>query len=151
MKLPGEILMIEDSGTDAALAQRAITAAGIANPLTVVTSAEAGLDRLHGTGAHEKTGPCRPQLILLDLNLPGMSGIEFLRRIKSTEATRDIPVVVLSLSEADRNIMACVRLGSDGYIIKPLDPDSLIRVAAKLKLTLTLLPPPAATKRAREA
>ena len=151
MKLPGEILMIEDSLTDAELAQRAITMAGIANPLTIVTDAEEGLARLHGTGAYAKAGPYRPRLVLLDLNLPGMSGIEFLRRIKGDASTCEIPVVVLSLSENDRNIMACVRLGSGGYIIKPLDPDNLIRVAAKLKLPLTLLPSPATTKRAREA
>ena len=79
-----------------------------------------------------------------------MSGIECLRRLKADERTRAMPVVVLSLSEGDRNIMTCVQLGSAGYIIKPLDIDNLVRVTAKLKLRLTLVPPPNADKKAGE-
>jgi len=142
MKTPWEILMVEDSATDAELALRAFKHGEIANPLRIVTSGDQGLDYLVGPSALAKVGPVRPQLILLDLNLPGMSGIEFLRRIKADERTRDIPVVVLSLSEKDSNIMACVRLGSDGYIVKPLDIDNLARVTAKLNLPLTLVPSP---------
>ena len=149
MNPPWEVLMVEDSATDAELALRAFKHADIANPLRIVTSGDEGLDYLVGPAALANVGPVRPQLILLDLNLPGMSGIEFLRRIKADERTRDIPVVVLSLSENDRNIMACVRLGSDGYIIKPLDTDALGRVAGRLKLPLILVPAPVAGKKAK--
>ena len=140
MRPPWEILMVEDSTTDAELVLRAFKHAGITNPLKIVSCGEQGLEYLVGPAALAKVGPVRPSLILLDLNLPGMSGIEFLRRLKADGRTSGIPVVVLSQSENDRNIMTCVRLGSDGYIVKPLDIDNLFRVAAKLKLSLTVEP-----------
>ena len=143
MKDPWEILLVEDSATDAELALRAFRQADVANPLRIVTSGDLALEYLLGAAALAKVGRVRPRLILLDLNLPGMSGLELLRRLKADGRTREIPVVVLSLSENDRNIMTCVRLGSDGYIVKPLDIDNLIRVCAKLNLPLTLEPPSA--------
>ena len=73
--------------------------AGKRAKLRIVPDAEAGLDYLFGTGRHARGKPVRPQLILLDLNLPRMSGLEFLRRVKGDARTRDIPVVVLTVSE----------------------------------------------------
>ena len=141
MSAPAEILMVEDSATDAELAVWEFKHARVANPFKVVTSGEEGLDYLFGTGAYAKTGAARPQLVLLDLNLIAMSGIDFLRRIKADERTRDIPVVILTLSTRDRDIMAGVRLGAAGQIIKPLRFETLIRTIARLKLELTLVPP----------
>ena len=116
-----EILMVEDSATDAELALRAFKVADFANPVTVVGSAEDGLDYLFGTGRFAGRGPTRPHLILLDLGLPKMSGLDFLHRIRADGRTRAIPVVVLSLSENNRAMTACVQLGAEAYIVKPVN------------------------------
>jgi CheY-like chemotaxis protein len=90
-----DILLVDDNAADAAMPARVFKRA----KLRIVRDAEAGLDYLFGTGRYAKRKPVRPQLILLVLNLPQMSGLEFLRRIKADERTRDIPVVVLTDSE----------------------------------------------------
>jgi CheY-like chemotaxis protein/DNA-binding XRE family transcriptional regulator len=136
-----EILLIEDSATDAAMAARAFKRAKITNPLKIVCAAEDGLAYLFGKGGNKKRRRPRPQLILLDLNLPQMSGPEFLRRIKSDDRTRDIPVVVLTVSQSDRMIIECGRLGAVNYIVKPFGIESFVRVTPKLNLHLTLGPP----------
>ena len=138
-----EILMVEDSASDATLALRAFKLADFANPVTVVTSGEQGLDYLLGTGSYSARGPTRPHLILLDLGLPKMSGLDFLHRIRADGRTRAIPVVVLSLSENNRNVTACVQLGAEAYIVKPLNFENFSRIAAGLKLRLTLVARPA--------
>ena len=118
---PAEILMVEDSATDAELARRAFQRARIANPLTVLSSSEQALAYLLGTGLFAARGPTRPQLILLDLNLPKMSGIDFLHRVRADGRTRDIPVVVLSLSESSQGVTACIELGAEAYLVKPVN------------------------------
>ncbi len=137
-----EILMVEDSGTDAELALRAFKLADFANPVTVVTSGEQGLDYLFGTGMYETRGPTRPHLILLDLGLPTMTGVDFFHRVRSDRRTRDIPVVVLSLSARQADITACTQLGAEAYIVKPLNFENFSRMAASLKLRLTLVARP---------
>jgi CheY-like chemotaxis protein/DNA-binding Xre family transcriptional regulator len=89
------ILLVDHNVADAAMTARALKRA----KLRIVRDGEAGLDYLFGTGRYAKRKPMRPQLILLDLHLPQMSGLEFLQRIKGDERTRDIPVVVLMVSE----------------------------------------------------
>jgi CheY-like chemotaxis protein len=136
-----DILLVEDSTTDAALTQRAFKRARVTNAVRVVHDAEAGLDYLLGTGRYANRKPARPQLIVLDLNLPRMSGVEFLRRIKGNSAVRDIPVIILTVSKNDRMIVECSRLGAENYIIKPFAIEGLIGVIPKLNLHLTLGPP----------
>jgi CheY-like chemotaxis protein len=113
--------MVEDSATDAELALRAFKLADFANPVMTVPSGEQGLDYLFGTGLFAARGPTRPQLILLDLNLPKMSGIDFLHRVRADGRTRDIPVVVLSLSESSQGVTACIELGAEAYLVKPVN------------------------------
>jgi CheY-like chemotaxis protein len=117
---------------------RAFKRAKVTNPLRTVRDGEAGLDYLFGIGRYAKPRPVRPQLILLDLNLPQISGVEFLRQIKADERTRDIPVVVLTVSKNDRVIIDCARLGAEHYIVKPLGLENLVQVTPKLNLHLTL-------------
>jgi CheY-like chemotaxis protein len=136
----GNILLIEDSETDAALAVRAFRMARVINPVKVVSDAENALDYLSGSGRYAGMGPRLPQLILLDLNLPRMSGLDFLRSIKRTPPTRGIPVVVLTVSRNDRMIVECRRLGAEHYIVKPVGIESVFRVTPKLNLCLTLGP-----------
>jgi CheY-like chemotaxis protein len=144
-----EILLIEDSATDAAMAARAFKRAKVTNPLKIVGSAEDGLDYLLGNSRKGKRKRARPQLILLDLNLPQMSGLEFLHRIKGDERTRDIPVVILTVSQADRMIIECGRLGAVNYIVKPFGIENFIRVTPRLNLHLTVGPPANIRSKAR--
>ena len=145
----GEILLIEDSATDTALTRRALKLAGFSNPFVAVRSAEEGLDYVFGRKPSASRQPRRPQLILLDLNLPRMSGLDFLRWIKADHRTRDIPVVVLTVSRTDQAIIECAQLGAQNYIVKPFGIDSLVRVTPKLNLRLTLAPPGRAASRRR--
>lgn len=136
---PREILLVEDSATDAELTRRAFRRAKIANHLTVMRDAEEALQYLFG----RRRGGQRalPQLILLDLRLPGMSGQEFLRLIKADRRTRDIPVVVLSASADRSDIVECSRIGAEHYIIKPVGFEGLSRVTPHLDLQWALLDP----------
>lgn len=134
------VLLVEDSAADAALTARAFKRARISNPLRTVRAAEAALDYLFGTGKYAKHKPAKPQLILLDLNLPQMSGLEFLRRIRGDGRTREIPVVILTVSQNDRMIIECGRLGTENYIVKPVAIENLVRETSKLNLHLTLGP-----------
>ena len=132
--------MVEDSATDAELALRAFQRARIANPLTVVSSSEQALAFLFGTGAYAKRGSTRPLLILLDLQLPGMSGLDFLREIKTDERTMAIPVVSLSMTKSAPSIVMCLQRGVVNHIIKPVDFVALLQVTKRLKLKLSILP-----------
>ena len=132
-----EILMIEDSATDAELALRAFKLAEFANPVTTVPSGEQGLDYLFGTGLFAARGPTRPQLILLDLNLPKMTGVDFLHLIRADRRTRDIRVVVLSLSKHNQDVKDCISLGAEAFIVKPVNFENFSRLTAGLKLSLT--------------
>ena len=144
---PSEILLIEDNATDVAITARAFKRARIANPLKVVREGEDAMVYLYGSGRRYGRQASRHQLILLDLNLPQMSGVEVLRRIKGDERTADIPVVVLTVSQHDRVIIECGRLGAENYIVKPLGLESLVKVTPKLNLHLTLGPPAGAQPR----
>ena len=96
------ILLVEHHAAAAAATARAFKRARLANPLRIVRDGEAGLDYLFGTGRFAKRKPVHPQLILLVPDLPGMSAAEFLRRVKGDERTRDIPVVLLTVSHRTR-------------------------------------------------
>jgi CheY-like chemotaxis protein len=135
-KAPEEILMLEDSATDVELAIRAFRRAHIANPLKVIPSAEAALDYLRGTGAFAKNGPARPMLILLDLQLTGMSGLDFLSQIKVDEHVWDIPVVTLSFTDSAPAIVMCLQRGVAGHLIKPIIWADLARITRTLNLAL---------------
>lgn len=133
-----DVLLVEDNSSDIALTERAFKRAHVTNRLRVAHDAEEALEVLFGLTGASKRRAIRPRLILLDLKLPRMSGLELLRRIKSDRRTKDIPIVVLTMSWSDRAIIECGRLGADNYIIKPFGIESLIRLAPKLDLHLTL-------------
>jgi CheY-like chemotaxis protein len=140
---PREILLVEDDAADAELALRAFKCAKFTNPFKVVRNAEEAWDYLFALGRYAKRVASPPQLILLDIHLPTMSGLEFLRRLKAEERTREIPVVILTGSRDDRLIIECSRLGAENYIVKPLAPENFLRVTPKLNLHVTLGSSPA--------
>ena len=131
-----EVLLVEDDAHDAPRAKHLLAESIASEQLKVIGNGEDGLDYLFGTGNYEGRPPGRPQLILLDLDLPHLSATEFLRCVKEEQTTRDIPVILLSPAQSDRGIMPGVRLGAADYLIKPLDRDALIGAAGRLGLRM---------------
>lgn len=137
----GEILLVEDNPTDAALTLRAFKRAKFTNPVKVVTDGQAALDYLLRAGRYARREASLPLLILLDLNLPKVSGLEVLRQIKGDKLTGEIPVVVLTVSPADGHILECNRLGAVNYIIKPVDFENFHLITPVLDMQWALLRP----------
>ena len=116
---PAKILLVEDSPTDALLAQEALRGANISNNIHLVEDGEEALAFLHGEGPYAHAP--RPDLILLDLNLPKKGGQEVLTEIKTDPALRDIPVVVLTTSQDAGDVSKAYDLHANCYITKPVD------------------------------
>ncbi len=135
----GEILLVEDNATDAELVVRAFKQVRMTNPVKVVRDGKEAIDYLNRTGDYLGFKGPLPQLVLLDLNLPLIPGIEVLREIKKNKSTRQIPVVVLTVSQHDRNIIECGRLGAENYIIKPVEFENFSRITSALNLHWTLV------------
>ena len=135
-----DILIVEDSSEDAELTIKALKEARITNRICVVRDGAVALDFLFCTGvyAHRKHND-RPQIILLDLGLPKVDGLEVLRQIKGDPRTRTIPVIVLTISSRDRDIAASRRLGAEAYIVKPVDFQNFSGVTPQLSLQWALL------------
>jgi CheY-like chemotaxis protein len=131
-----EILLVQDNPRDVDLTIRAFKKANISNPLNVARDGEEALDLVFADA--NRGNLRRTLLILLDLNLPKISGLEFLRRIKAAEQTQDIPVIILTLSIRDRDIAECRKLGVENYIVKPVDFQNFSEVTARLGLAWTL-------------
>src|SRR5882757_7991793 len=137
-----EILLVEDNPRDAALTLRAFRRARIANLLHVAQDGLEALDFLFATGAHERRlERSLPGVILLDLNLPKIDGLEVLRRIKADPRTRQIPVIVLTVSDLDRDIAACRQLGVQSYIVKPVGFQNFSEVTQRLRMEWALKKP----------
>ena len=136
------ILMVEDKQSDVDLTLEAFKSARITNPVHVVYDGAEALDFLFSRGPHaHRKMENQPLLVLLDLKLPKVSGLEVLRRIKGDGRTRNIPVVVLTVSRRDRDIGECRRLGVESYIVKPVDIVNLSTVTPSLSLGWGLLEP----------
>ena len=136
-----EILLVEDNPRDVDLTLHAFKRANITNPVHVLRDGEDALDFIFGTGryTHRAAQVHAAQVVLLDLNLPKKSGIEVLERIKSDKRTRHIPVVILTASNRDRDIIACRRLGAEDYIVKPVGFQNFSEVIVHLSLAWTLV------------
>lgn len=117
-----EILLVEDNPNDAELALHAFRRYKISNNIHVVKDGSEALDFIFCTGGYAvRNINNHPKVILLDLKLPKVDGLEVLRRIREDERTRNIPVVVLTSSHEDRDIAECYKLGVNSYITKPVD------------------------------
>jgi CheY-like chemotaxis protein len=137
-----EILLVEDDPQDVKLTMRAFEKAQITNPVHVVRDGVEALDFLFATGSYANRGiDDQPQVILLDLNLPKIDGLEVLRRIKADKRTRRIPVIILTVSNRDRDISECRRLGADTYIVKPVHFQNFSEVTPRLSLAWVLIKP----------
>ncbi len=139
---PIEILLVEDNPADVRLTIEALKDAKVANHMTTVPDGVEALACLRQEAAY--AGCPRPDLILLDLNLPRMSGLEVLREVKADPALRRIPVVVLTTSQAERDIVESYNLHANCYICKPVDLDQFLRVVQTIEdfwLTVVRLSP----------
>jgi CheY-like chemotaxis protein len=130
-----EILLVEDNPTDAELCIRALKKSGLANKLVWVKDGAEALDFIFSTGDYAGRSVVNiPKVILLDLRLPKVDGMEVLRRVKNDERTRTIPVVVLTSSREDRDIAESYQLGVNSYISKPVEFDAFAKTVSELGL-----------------
>lgn len=137
-----DILLVEDDVSDVELTLHAFRRSRFANRIHVATDGEEALDFVLCRGAYaRRSEENRPKIILLDLNLPRVSGLEVLRRIKADGTSRQIPVVVLTASQCESDMEESKRLGAAAYIQKPVDLQRLIRVTPQLSLNWALLRP----------
>jgi two-component system response regulator len=121
------VLLVEDDAEDVEITQTAFVKGSIPNPLHVVRSGEAALEFLQHTGRYaDLTETPRPGLILLDLHLPGLNGCEVLKQIKSDRGLRRIPVVVLTTSSEEADVLRCYDVGANTYITKPVEFDKFL-------------------------
>jgi two-component system, response regulator len=122
MALQAEILLVEDDADDLELTLRAFRAHRLADRVAVVRDGAEALDYLFATGSYvERERESPPRVIFLDLNLPRVGGLDVLKRIRTHERTRDIPVVVLTSSQDRGQLIDCYRSGTNSYVVKPLD------------------------------
>jgi hypothetical protein len=124
------ILHVEDDPIDVGNLKRAFSRCAIANPVHTARDGAEALALLRSAGVAQRV---RPGIILLDLAMPVLGGLEFLRQVKSEPALRSIPVVVLSASRHDRDLRAAYELGAAGYVVKPVDFDGFVRAISTVE------------------
>ncbi|MEV0587469.1 response regulator [Nonomuraea sp. NPDC050310] len=127
---PIEVLLVEDDPGDVLLTQEAFELNKVRNHLHVVSDGEEAMEFLHRRGDY--AGAVRPDLILLDLNLPRKGGLEVLAEVKADLNLRSIPVVVLTTSEAEEDIVRSYQLHANAYVTKPVDFEQFIRVVRQI-------------------
>ena len=135
-----DILLIEDNHDEAELAIRSLKKSNLANRLKHIDDGAEALDFIFSTGQYAgSTTPFNPKLILLDLKLPKVDGLEILRRLKASENTNLRPIVVLTSSKEERDIIESYKLGVNSYIVKPVNFESFSKAISELGLYWLIL------------
>jgi two-component system response regulator len=127
-----EILLVEDSAADAEMTLRTLKKRGIANDIDWVKDGVEALEYLRCEGAWSERRNGQPRLVLLDLKMPRMDGLEVLRKLKQDPRTRTIPVVMMTSSREEGDLVASYALGVNSYIVKPVDFDSFAETVAQV-------------------
>ena len=143
-----KILLVEDNPNDAELTLEALAEHRLANEVVHLRDGAEALDYLHGRGQFTGRDKGLPALVLLDLKMPKVDGLEVLRRMKADEHATTIPVVVLTSSREESDVVESYRLGVNSYIVKPVDFDKFSEAVSSLGFYWLLLnePPPASTQ-----
>ena len=138
------ILLVEDNPDDVELTKVSLARNNVANKMVVAEDGEKALDYLLGTGKYAGQNHPLPTLVLLDLNLPKIEGLEVLQRIRSDERTKLLPVVILTSSKEQQDLIESYTLGANSYIRKPVDFDKFVSAIGTLNLYWLVLnePPP---------
>ncbi len=134
------VLLVEDNPDDEQLTLRALRKHNLANQIHVARSGGEALEHFFGPeGTKEPTKDIIPDVILLDLRMPKMDGLELLRRLKANDSTKDIPVIVLTSSDKDIDLQECFRLGANDFITKPVDFDNFAKALSNLEMYWLLI------------
>jgi len=142
------ILLVEDNASDEKLTLLAFKSCGVANDIVVVRDGAAALDYIFATGKHAgRDASVLPTVVLLDLNLPKIDGREVLRRIRADERTKLLPVVVLTASREEEDVVGSYSLGANAYVRKPVEFAVFVEAARTLGLFWLLLNEPAPVRR----
>jgi len=145
LRKPFEILLVEDNPADVEITIEAFRRSRSGNHVSVCRDGEEALDFLFQRGRFAKAGSApRPDLVLLDLNLPRKSGIEILTQVKAATALKDIPIVVLTTSDRDEDVSRSYQFGANSYLTKPVQFDDCVKLIADIQqywLELSKLPP----------
>ena len=138
------LLLVEDNPDDEALAVRALKKNHVVNEVVVVRDGAEALDYLYGRGAYESRDiSVQPEVVLLDLKLPKVDGLEVLKRIRDDERTKFLPVVVLTSSSEEKDLVESYKLGANSYIRKPVDFKQFTEAIQQLRLYWLVLNVPA--------
>ena len=136
---PLTVLLAEDDPGHATLVIRNLTRAGVANDLVHVADGQEALDFVHCTGNYADRTPNGPLLLLLDINMPRVDGVDVLRRIKADEETKHIPVIMLTTTDDPREIERCYQLGCSVYLTKPVEYTAFVDAVHRLGLLLQVV------------
>jgi CheY-like chemotaxis protein len=149
MNMLGRILMVEDDPKDVELTLTALEEYNLANEVVVTRDGEEALDYLYCRGKFATRSTENPAVLLLDLKLPKVDGLEVLQQIKSDEKLRVIPVVVLTSSHEEKDMVASYSLGVNAYVVKPVDFHEFVNAVKELGRFWAIInePPPGSTKK----
>ena len=144
----GRILIVEDDPKDMELTLTALEEFNLANEIIVVQDGEEALDYLYYRGQFQSRGTDSPAVMLLDLKLPKVDGLEVLKQVKSDEKLRMIPVVVLTSSNQEKDLVASYKLGVNAYVVKPVDFHEFVNAIRELGAFWAVInePPPGSAK-----
>jgi CheY-like chemotaxis protein len=145
----GRILMVEDDAKDVELTLTALEEYNLANEVIVARDGEEALDYLYSRGEFKTRAADNPAVMLLDLKLPKIDGLEVLKQVKSDEKLRMIPVVVLTSSKEERDMVASYKLGVNAYVVKPVNFHEFVNAIKELGAFWAVInePPPGSVKR----
>jgi CheY-like chemotaxis protein len=147
----GRILIVEDDPRDVELTLTALEEYNLANEVVVTRDGEEALDYLYCRGSFKMRGGENPAVVLLDLKLPKVDGLEVLQQIKSDEKLKLIPVVVLTSSREEKDMVTSYKLGVNGYVVKPVDFHDFVNAIKELGVFWALVnePPPGSIRKGR--
>jgi DNA-binding response OmpR family regulator len=145
----GRILMVEDDPKDVELTMMALEEYNLANEVIVTSDGAEALDYLYCRGNFQSRTSDNPAVLLLDLKLPKVDGLEVLQQIKSDDKLKSIPVVVLTSSREERDMVASYKLGVNAYVVKPVDFHEFVNAIKELGVFWAIInePPPGSIKR----